>query len=276
MLRTLLIACLASVTLLGTAGKASAQTTHTVNLWGFSFVPNVLDIQVGDRVKWVWVTGDHNVVSGSPGAPDGNFYSGGSTSVPGTTFTVLFDAAFLAANPMPGDQYPYFCEVHGAAMVGLIRVNTGIPPSSGNYGCGVNPAGSLVELGGQPIVGATWTLGVDNPLGTQPVGSLALLAVSTAADPAYPCGTPVPGYGMAAPGTAGELLIGLGGPNPLFVLGPAVWGGAGTPAAIPVTIPSDPTLAGLAFYFQGLMADPTFTSGIPLAMTEGMEATIGS
>ncbi|MEE9295813.1 MAG: plastocyanin/azurin family copper-binding protein [Phycisphaerae bacterium] len=116
--------------LLTIAGPAPAQTTHTVDLAGISFTPTDRTINVGDTVHWQWLSGLHNVesgvVQGSVGAHDGNFRSGDPTSAPGTTFELTFDAAFLAAKPMPGNVYPYFCIVHASVnMVGSITVQAG-------------------------------------------------------------------------------------------------------------------------------------------------------
>jgi len=116
-------------------GAATAQTTHNVDLSGFTFTPANLTIDAGDTVHWVWVSGTHNVESGvivaGVGVPDGNFTSGASTSVVGTTFDVVFDPAFLTANPMPGNVYPYYCVVHAAVnMAGTITVRKPIPTVS--------------------------------------------------------------------------------------------------------------------------------------------------
>ena len=93
----------------------------------------------------------------------------------GITFSVTFDQAFVDANPVSGGVYDYFCIVHiGFGMTGTVTINQGVP-----YGCGVNPPGSLTTLSGKPQIGTTWTLGIDNPLGTQPSG-LAFLRISLA------------------------------------------------------------------------------------------------
>ena len=40
------------------------------------------------------------------------------------TYEVVFDQAFLDANPEPADVYPYYCMVHvGFEMVGCITVD---------------------------------------------------------------------------------------------------------------------------------------------------------
>jgi hypothetical protein len=137
-------------------------------------------------------------------------------------------------------------------------------------GCGVNPPGSLLELSGRPAVGETWTLGVENPLGTQAPGSLAVLAVSIAPDPSYPCGTVLPGFGMASPAAAGELLISVMAPNPVIFLGPLPWAGLGAPAPFALAVPSDPVLAGIPMYAQGALVD----SGTWVGLSMGLETAI--
>ena len=125
------------------------------------------------------------------------------------------------------------------------------------YGCGPNPAGSLVLLGGSGSLGETLTVGVDNPLGTQPAGSLALLAAGIAPDPSFPCGTIVPGGGMPGPYGDGELLISVaGGLNPPFLIGPESWAGPGQPAVIDLPIPDHPALVEFPIYLQGLLVEP--------------------
>lgn len=140
------------------------------------------------------------------------------------------------------------------------------PRLATEYGCGLDPDGSLSVLGGVPSIGAGFGLGIDNPLGTQAPGSLPLLLVSTAPDPAYPCGLAVPGLGMG-PGPA-ELLIDLTPPNPLLpILAGLPWVGPGTPAPIGVPIPPSPQLVNQVFYFQGALFDPSLPSSPRFRLT---------
>ncbi|QDU66039.1 endonuclease [Engelhardtia mirabilis] len=143
------------------------------------------------------------------------------------------------------------------------------------YGCGLNPAGSLQLLSGNPTVGATLVFGVDNPTGNQTVGSISLLLISLSPDPGFPCGTPIPGFGMGGPGLPGELLISTL-PGQLIqptLVGPA-WAGAGSPAPIAIAVPFDCVLAGLVFYVQGALIDPFGPTGIGL--TEGARVTLAN
>lgn len=147
------------------------------------------------------------------------------------------------------------------------------PPLLASYGCGVNPAGSLTINSGTPSLGTSFTLGVDNPLGTQAAGSLALLYFSFQPDAAFPCGTSIPGFGMSGPGANGELLINL--PQRFFRFSAIPWGGAGNPALFTVPIPLDVSLLEFEFYSQGILLDPTVALGVRLGLTEGMQGRVG-
>jgi hypothetical protein len=143
------------------------------------------------------------------------------------------------------------------------------------YGCGLNPAGSMVIIDGSFNIGDSFTLGVHNPLGTQPAGSLAFLGLAILPDPHYPCGTPgiSPRFGMD-PLTDGEILISI---VPPFLLqpihGPVTWDGV-NPAPFHFTIPPQTALVGVKFYAQGLLVTP-FSALIQFGTTEGFQAIIG-
>lgn len=269
------LALLALPALGAALAPSTAQTTWTVNLNSNNFSPSVLNIQVGDTVRWNWVTSIHNVVSGTAvgtaGTPDGNFYADLNLN-PGVNLTVVFDEAFLAANPMPSFRYPYYCDVHLPGMKGEVRVT--VPPDVQSYGC-TNPAGSLSVLSGQPKVGTSFSLGVRNPLGTQGAGSLALAVISLGSDAAYPCGTGIAGWGMSGPGASGELLVSLL-PGQLLspTYGPAIWGG-GAAAPLPVSIPNLSFLIGLRLYAQGALFDPVASSGVQIGLTDALSLRIG-
>lgn len=101
---------------------ASAQTTHTVSVGqGMQnvFTPQDINVQVGDTVKWVWVSGIHSVVS-----DDGYFTSGGVVGPP-FSYSIVFDNAFLSSGPISGNRYNYHCALHGNfGMVGSVTVST--------------------------------------------------------------------------------------------------------------------------------------------------------
>ena len=255
------------------ASTLSAQMTHTVTVGGNSFAPSTLNIQAGDTVVWDWsgpmAAGFHNVVSGTGGVADGNFSSGALTSAP-NTFSITFDGAFLNANPAPGNDYSYFCTLHGV-QTGIVFVDLG--PVTNFYGCGINPAGSLTFISGAPLIFHNLTLGIDNPLGTQAVGSIPFLSLALAPDPSFPCGTNVPGFGMSG---VGELLISLAPANLLqpILVGPP-WAGVGLPSPITLNVPNDPNLVGLHIFAQGLLFDPTVAFGVMFGLTEGLEMVLG-
>jgi len=245
---------------------------HNVSVSNFDFDQADLDITVGDTVVWTWAGGLHNVESGVGGTADGNFTSGAPTSANGTMFSVTFDAAFLAANPMPGDTYPYYCIVHlDFGMTGSITVED-VPSSSLTYGNCNSPANSLTIVSGAPILGTTLTLGVDDPVpGSSPVGtSLAGLVLALAPDPNFPCGTPLPFVGTN--GGLGDLLFSVVPPNPLFVLvDPTPWAGPGVPTNFSLPLPADPAFLGIDLFFQGAVGSSAQTR-----LTEGLRTTLGS
>ncbi|MBI1381693.1 MAG: SUMF1/EgtB/PvdO family nonheme iron enzyme [Planctomycetaceae bacterium] len=141
------------------------------------------------------------------------------------------------------------------------------------YGSGVNPPGSLVVLGGSPAVGENFTVGVSNPTSASAAPGLAFLSIASAPDLAFPAGTVLAGFGLAAPGAPGELLLSLSAPNPLVTLGPVVWnGGANPPANFALSVPLLPSLAGVTLYLQGSLLD---LAGIPsLGVTNGLAVTL--
>lgn len=244
-------------------------TTHDVQVGpGFTYSPQDLVIDVGDTVLWTWAGGFHDVESGVDGVFDGNFDSGAPTAAIGVTFSVTFDEAFLAANPMPDNFYPYYCIVHfDFGQIGSITVNAGTPSAAANYGnCNSTP-GSLFVSSGDPILGTVFTVAAHDPVGSSPAGAtLPLLLVSIAPDPNYPCGTPLPGFGMSPPGSAGDLLI-FFAPSIPQILG-GLWNGAPVDIALP--LPNDPVLLGLDLYLQAVMASASTTR-----LTEGLEITLG-
>ncbi|MEZ6242555.1 MAG: hypothetical protein R3B57_05875 [Phycisphaerales bacterium] len=119
--RTLLRGAATAIVALA-ASHASADT-YTVELDGIAFVYNGqtnmdidLEIQVGDTVRWDWVSGFHNVTSGFPDDPNPGalFFSGDPTSNPDTVFEFTFTDPGL---------YGYHCEVHeNLGMVSSVRV----------------------------------------------------------------------------------------------------------------------------------------------------------
>ncbi len=134
------------------ASQVSAQTIHDVTVapgGDDEFSPSQITIDVGDCVRWTWADDGHNVVSGVPGAATALF-SSGSPEDEGFVFEFCFDAAFVAANPVPGGVYEYICEPHQfSGMVGsVVVVDTGPTFSRGdcNDDGGLDVADPVVAL----------------------------------------------------------------------------------------------------------------------------------
>jgi hypothetical protein len=149
-------------------------------------------------------------------------------------------------------------------------------PSATVYGCGINPAGSMSILSGSPAIGGSITFGIDNPVGSTAIGSFSFVFISDSPDPSYPCGTPLPGFGMGASGI-GELLVSLAPPNPVGkILIGAPWTGPGTPAPVGTPVPADTNLLGETFYAQGGLFDPTSAPGTKIRFSDAVELYIGA
>jgi len=142
------------------------------------------------------------------------------------------------------------------------------------FGCGLNPEGSLVVLGGDARLGAQLQLGVDNPLGTQTPGSIGAVYLATAPDPLFPCGTPAFGFSMSGPGAPGELLVDIGAGAFVGVFLTGAWTGPGQPATTTIQFPNLPTILGGTFYAQGVLVDPTGLGQTVLGATEALRMTV--
>src|SRR5256886_4904330 len=117
-------------------GVPSATSTIfdvAVGQGGFVFVPNTVNISVGDTVRWTWATSGHSVTSGSCDAADQEFWSpddmncaAGILSNTGTVYQHTFT--------QPG-TYSYFCDAHCAlGMIGVVNVSGGCAPSGWSAG----------------------------------------------------------------------------------------------------------------------------------------------
>jgi len=140
------------------------------------------------------------------------------------------------------------------------------------YGSGVNPIESLLILGGAPELGTLLTLGVDDPTGSHGIGSIPFVVLATTPDPNFPDGTSLPGFGMAAGLSAGELLVSFTTPHAIFSGLP--WQGATFPSPVEIPIRDLAILSGLSLYAQGVLFDPSL-HGVPhWGLAEGMELPI--
>ena len=92
----------------------SFSETYVVEAYTMTFVPDVVNVQPGDVIRWEYVTGyPHDVTSGTKCMDDGYLFldipSGGSVE-----WTVPNDAP---------SEIPYFCTLHcGSGMTGMINV----------------------------------------------------------------------------------------------------------------------------------------------------------
>ena len=102
--------------------SVAGAETHIVRAYDMTFEPEVIEVRVGDTIRWEYVSGTpHTVTSGEPCTWDGGFYAGLSVIDPVFELVVPVDAA---------EEIPYFCAPHCVnGMVGLIVVT---PPCSGD------------------------------------------------------------------------------------------------------------------------------------------------
>ncbi|MEQ1892626.1 MAG: TIGR03790 family protein [Planctomycetota bacterium] len=181
-----------------------------------------------------------------------------------------------AANALGSDTLTFQVTTPGGVSnVATVTLEYHAVSTATPYGC-LNPPDSLRVLAGEPRLGSTLVLGVDNPNGTQSVGSLPYLFFARNPAPGYPCGTSLPGFGMGAPGSTGEFLIDL---SPAARLGRLIggpWAGAGQPVAISLPIPTDLAYLGLHVYAQAAMFDPLHTTGNRFGMSSALDLTVGN
>jgi hypothetical protein len=155
---------------------------------------------------------------------------------------------------------------------GLARLDLGALERSGGewlpLGCGTNTADSLVATG-VPTIGASFTLGVDDPSANVHPLAVPILWVSALAAPGA-CGTVVPGLGMAA-NSPGALLVDIGSPAVLLLVG-APWTTPGVPVEFGLSVPNSPALVGISFHVQGALFD---TVDLRFGAAEGLRGVIG-
>jgi len=127
-----------------TATPASASSgpsgvVHTVNVQDFQFNPSVVNITVGDLVKWVW-TGAIAHTSTSDAASGANSWNSG----------LLNNGAMYTSPLLTEGTHPYYCIPHGApggvGMTGTIHV---LPPCNANGETNVAVAFNVVSNGTQ-------------------------------------------------------------------------------------------------------------------------------
>jgi plastocyanin len=117
----------------GVPSATSQIVDVAVGQGGFVFVPDTVNISVGDTVRWTWATSGHSVTSGPPCEADSQYCSpddmacaAGILSNTGAVYTHTFAE--------PG-VYSYFCSAHCSfGMTGVVNVSSGCAPSGWSAG----------------------------------------------------------------------------------------------------------------------------------------------
>jgi Copper binding proteins, plastocyanin/azurin family len=97
------------------------------------FVPDTLNISVGDTVRWTWAESGHSVTSGPPCVPDSQYCSPNDMNCfPGTVSNIGFVYQHTFTEP---GAYSYHCIVHCViGMTGVVNVSGGCAPSGWSAG----------------------------------------------------------------------------------------------------------------------------------------------
>ncbi len=93
----------------------------------FTFVPDTVNISVGDTVRWTWASDFHSVTSGTPCTENGQFCSPDNMNCEAG---ILNDTGFVYefTFTQPG-MYQYFCALHCfAGMTGVVNVLPAVRP----------------------------------------------------------------------------------------------------------------------------------------------------
>ena len=217
------------------AASARAETID-VRIQNYQFTGQHLTIQLGDTVRWTNFDGTiHTTTEGTDLILNGNEAWHRQFNGTGTgSFSVTFNAAFLAAFPRPQDTYSYFCVAH-TSMRGTITVVQGPglpfcfcsplgPCSNRDYGAGCVNSGQL--RGGRMLGSGSTSVAADDLVLTVdllPVNQACILIrgknenVQTQLGEGWRCiGTPF--YRLGQQST---------GPNGVYTRGPGL-GGAST------------------------------------------------
>ena len=93
----------------------------------FTFLPDTVNIRVGDTVRWTWASDFHSVTSGENCSPDQRFCSPNNMNCEaGTLNNTGFIYEFTFTQP---GIYQYFCALHCfAGMTGVVNVRSSPVP----------------------------------------------------------------------------------------------------------------------------------------------------
>lgn len=242
-MRSLLRLAGSAALLLGTlsfpcADSAAAQSTIDVTASAFGFSPSNIVIDVGDTVRWVWITGEHTVTEGPGPFPTGGEAFNELLNAGTPPVEITFDSQFLIDNPRAGNSYDYYCVPHFVFnMIGNVTVTS---------------PWSIESPGLAGVSGVPQLLGT----GTLQAGSNATIELSNAA-PNATVGlfvsfvtTPVPFKG----GIFCTIPIAV---STIFPIGPS--GSVVLPSVIPGGIPG-----GAEIFWQYAIQDGAAIAGVSL------------
>ena len=92
----------------------------------FSFMPDTVNISVGDTVRWTWASDFHSVTSGTSCTADGQFCSPDNTNCEAGILNntgFVYEFTFTQTG-----VYQYFCALHCfAGMTGVVNVMRPLP-----------------------------------------------------------------------------------------------------------------------------------------------------
>jgi plastocyanin len=117
----------------GVPSPTGAIFDVAVGQGGDVFVPDTVNISVGDTVRWTWAESGHSVTSGPPCVPDSQYCSPNDMNCfPGTVSNIGFVYQHTFTEP---GVYSYHCIVHCViGMTGVVNVSGGCTPSGWSAG----------------------------------------------------------------------------------------------------------------------------------------------
>src|SRR5437016_9643855 len=117
----------------GVPSATSQIVDVAVGQGGDVFVPDTVNISVGDTVRWTWAESGHSVTSGPPCFVDSQYCSPDDTNCPAGILSnvgTVYEHTFAE----PG-VYSYFCHAHCViGMTGVVNVSGGCAPSGWSAG----------------------------------------------------------------------------------------------------------------------------------------------
>jgi plastocyanin len=100
---------------------------------GFQFVPDTVNISVGDTVRWTWANSGHSVTSGPPCVADSQYCSPNDTNCASGILSNV-GTVYQHTFTQPG-AYSYHCAAHCVlGMTGVVNVSGGCAPSGWSAG----------------------------------------------------------------------------------------------------------------------------------------------